>query len=94
VAAAVSTPDYVVLRHGLDVPEEYRSARHEGLWLDRRDVPVGPSAGGDRCAADPAVGQAVAEPTGRFEARDDGAVAEVWEIRLRTPNERRRAAEG
>jgi hypothetical protein len=74
-------PDYVVLRHGLDVPDEYRSERHEGLWLDRRDVPIGPPGA-------PA-GQAVAEPTGRVETREDGAVAEVWEIRLTTPNEQR-----
>lgn len=82
-------PDYVVLRHGPDVPDEYRSERREGQWLDRRDVPVrapgprGPNATGITES------RAVAEPTGRFETRDDGAVAEVFEIRLMTPNEQR-----
>lgn len=78
--------DYVVLRHGPDIPEEYWSPRHEGLWMDRRGIrraaPTGPLAA--------STGMAIAEPTNRFEIRDDGAVAEVWEIRLATPNERRR----
>jgi hypothetical protein len=71
--------DYIVLRHGLDLPDEYRSAPFEGLWIDRSDVAF------DRQGTDPAV----AEPAGRFEVRDDGVVAEVWEIRLTTPNEQR-----
>ena len=73
-------PDYIVLRHGPDVPERYWSISHEGLWIDRQSVRMGRPG---------IVGQAVAEPTNRIEVREDGAVAEVWEIRLTTPNEKR-----
>jgi hypothetical protein len=75
------TPDYIVLRHGLDIPREYWAEHLEGRWYDAGTVLVGKSK---------SIGQAVAEPAGRFEVRDDGAVAEVWEIRLTTPNEQSR----
>ena len=78
-------PDYVVLRHGLDIPEEYWSPRHEGLWLDRRNIRQAIPTSFDNVT----VSTAIAEPTNRLEIRDDGAVAEVWEIRLTTPNEQR-----
>jgi hypothetical protein len=74
--------DYVVLRHGPDVPDEYRAEHLEGRWYDLAHAPVGPAGFGPHALA-------VAEPAGRFEVRDDGAVAEVWEIRLTTPNEQR-----
>lgn len=74
--------DYIVLRHGPDIPDEYRAEHLEGRWYDAVYVPTGPPGLSNA--------DAVAEPTGRFEVRDDGAVAEVWEIRLVTPNERRR----
>lgn len=75
--------DLIVLRHGPDIPEEYWARNLEGNWYDRGVFPPGkyPQA---------VAPLAVAEPTGRFELRDDGAVAEVWEIRLTTPNEQRR----
>lgn len=80
-------PDHVVLRHGPDIPEEYWARHLEGRWYDISAAPVGKT---NAAMADPNVGAAIAEPTGRLEVRDDGAVAEVWEIRLATPNERRR----
>lgn len=79
----MTEPDYIVLRHGLDVPDEYRAEHMEGRWYDTEVVPTLP------LGKIPAL--AVAEPTGRFETRDDGAVAEVYEIRLTTPRERREA---
>jgi len=77
----VSESDYIVLRHGPDIPDEYRVERYEGRWYDRAVIST------SRISMGPP--QAIAEPAGRFEQRDDGAVAEVWEIRLATPNERR-----
>jgi len=78
----MAEPDLIVLRHGPDVPDEYRVEHYEGRWLDR----VG---GVFRIAKVDEPGPvAIAEPTGRFEQRADGAVAEVWEIRLATPKER------
>jgi hypothetical protein len=71
----------VVLRHGLDVPDEYRAPHLEGRWVDLDTIPT---------PLVPAPGAlAVAEPTGEFEQRDDGAVAEVYRIRLTTPNEQK-----
>lgn len=75
----MSDADYVVLRHGPDVPREYWADEIEGRLYDLGEMRPGFS-----------IGLAVAEPAGRFESREDGAVAEVWEIRLTTPNERRR----
>jgi hypothetical protein len=77
------TADYIVLRHGLDVPDEYRAEHLEGLWIDVSSMPTPPPY------APVAAGLAVAEPSGTFETRDDGAVAEVYLIRLTTPNEQR-----
>lgn len=79
-------PDHVVLRHGPDIPEEYWAHHLEGRWYDIGSVPIGRARSGD---VPPEVGMAVAEPSGRLEVRDDGAVAEVWEIRMTTPNERK-----
>ena len=74
-------PDYVVLRHSHDMPLEYWADRYEGYWYNLDSMP--------RIIARLEPALAVAEPTGRLEFRDDGAAAEVWEIRLTTPNERR-----
>lgn len=76
--------DHIVLRHGPDVPDEYRAEHLEGRWYDLGTVRVGLQGITPNSLA-------VAEPTGRFEMRDDGAVAEVYEIRLTTPNEQRRS---
>jgi hypothetical protein len=75
-------PDYIVLRHGPDVPDEYRVERYEGRWLDRQGSVFRIAKIGEPGPV------AIAEPSGRFEYRGGGAVAEVWEIRLATPNER------
>lgn len=82
----MTEPDYIVLRHGSDIPDEYRAEHLEGRWYDASAAPVRSPKG----EVPPEVGMAIAEPTGRLEVRDDGAVAEVWELRLATPNERRR----
>jgi hypothetical protein len=64
-------PDYVVLRRSPDLPSTFRVPR-EGWWFDRaRMIEAHPEW----------VGSAVAVPTGRFEFREDGAVAEVYEVR-------------
>lgn len=81
--------DYVVLRAHPDLPPGFLPPELEGRWYDLQRVPFLPS---DRAAGEapppPALGgpvasygpPAVAVPTGRFEVRDDGAVAEVWEV--------------
>jgi hypothetical protein len=76
-------PDLIVFRHGPDMPEEYWSPAYEGVWFNRNTVP---NLSWLDAMTD--TGDAYAEPTGRFEVREDGAVAEVWEIRLATPNEK------
>lgn len=65
-------PDYVVIRATEDLPAGFLPRELEGRWFDLRGFPLSLSD-------DP--GTAVAIPSGRFEVRDDGAVAEVWEVR-------------
>ena len=48
----------------------------EGFWYDRRDLFQRAVGRGVACGAG-----AIAVPVGRFEFRDDGAVAEVFEVR-------------
>lgn len=68
--------DYIVLR-APTVPGFDR----EGWWLDLFDVPPKPSDATGRAVLTSAGGVVlVAAPTGRFEVREDGAVAEVWEV--------------
>jgi hypothetical protein len=67
-------PDYVVIRPGVGLPDGFLPADLDGRWYDRATIPTvwrpdGPTEG------------AVAVPAGRFEYREDGAVAEVWEVR-------------
>lgn len=75
-------PDYVVVRRGPDMPDEWLMPDGlEGKWFDRSAVPVA-APGAPRNAERHTTSSAMAaEPTGRFEVRDDGAVAEVWELR-------------
>lgn len=77
----MAEPDYVVVRRGPDIPDEWVLPDGlEGRWFDRATMPVrSPSADGARRTG-VSIGTAQAVPTGRFEYRDDGAVAEVWEI--------------
>jgi hypothetical protein len=72
--------DHIVLRHGPDIPHEHWAQHLEGVWLDVDN------RGRVAAIRTPA---AVAEPTLQFEYRDDGAVAQVYEIRLTIPNETR-----
>lgn len=65
-------PDYVVLRIAPDLPRGFIPARFDGLWLSRP---------AHHARLTRLVDGAVAVPTGRFEVRDDGAVAEVYEFR-------------
>lgn len=76
-------PDYVVVRRGPDVPAEWSVGDVEGKWFDRSTMPPPPPPEAlDRFRKDGGVVSGVAAvPTGRFETRDDGAVAEVFELR-------------
>lgn len=64
--------DYIVIRAAADLPEGFLPDRLDGMWFDLDQV--------DRSSSLNLSG-AVAVPSGRFEVRDDGAVAEVWEVR-------------
>jgi len=72
-------PDYIVIRPAADLPEGFLPEDFDGRWYDRNDVPFGPPP--DSVFARPGGASAVAIPTERFESREDGAVAEVWEVR-------------
>lgn len=77
---ANSEPDYIVVRAHPDLPAGFLPEKIEGLWLDmsglpKDDEPI-PVRGRYRIGS-----EAVAIPTGRFEQRDDGAVAEIYEVR-------------
>lgn len=79
-------PDYVVLRAGLDLPDGWMPPEMDGRWYDRSQFPTrgeaeASAARSEFVAAGGAVAIASAAPTSRFEVRDDGAVAEVWEVR-------------
>lgn len=69
----MSEPDYIVVRAAPNLPPGFLPRGLDGKWFDRATLPEqhGPYQWGD----------SVAVATGRFEARDDGAVAEVFEIR-------------
>ena len=70
-------PDYVVIRPAAGLPEGVMPEGLDGKWFDKSRMAYG---GGKVSVGVPAVSyQAV--PTGRLETRDDGAVAEVWEVR-------------
>ncbi|PZG16486.1 hypothetical protein C1I95_17595 [Micromonospora craterilacus] len=65
---AADEPDYVVVRPHPDLPAGFLPPDLDGRWFDRSALRLGS-------------GTAVAVPSGRFEVRDDGAVAEVYEVR-------------
>lgn len=71
----MTEPDYIVLRpgetfDGKDVPNGIN-----GSWYDKSQIPVYC----DRIETT----YWVAEPTNQFETRDDGAVAEIWEVNIK-----------
>ncbi|MGH3372382.1 MAG: hypothetical protein ACRDPR_20535 [Nocardioidaceae bacterium] len=73
--------DYIVIRPGAGLPPGFLPPDQNGLWLDRSTIQPGPAPGSE-VAPGVVMSEAVAVPTGRFEVRqDDGAVAEVWEVR-------------
>lgn len=69
----MNEPDYIVVRPASDLPAGFLPDYWDGRWIDLEDLHR------RRPAID--VGEAVAIPTGRFEVRDDGAVAEIYEVR-------------
>lgn len=66
-------PDFIVIRPAPDLPPGFLPPHLDGRWFDTTEVPLS--------YAEPGSGCAVAVPAGRFEVREDGAVAEVWEVR-------------
>lgn len=74
-------PDYIVYRFSPDMPEEWRPPQMDGWWVDRNTVPEYSTLQEKRGARDPEPGECVAIATGRFETREDGRIAEVFEIR-------------
>lgn len=68
--------DYVVLRPAPGISSASIGDYWFGRWLDLAHVPV---VDGRRVAA-MGIAQWTARPSGRFEYRDDGACAEVWEM--------------
>lgn len=65
--------DFIVIRAGPGLSEGFLPKDLDGRWYNLRDVPQAykeQESGG------------VAVPTGKFEVRDDGAIAEVWEIQI------------
>lgn len=66
-------PDFVVIRPAPGLPPGFFPPELDGKWFDRESFPT---------RVGPPVEHAVTPvPTGRFEYRDDGAVAEVYEVR-------------
>ncbi|MGW4422554.1 hypothetical protein [Streptosporangium sp. NPDC004631] len=74
----MSKPDYIVIRPSADLPDGFLPDRLNGRWFDRAEMSIGPDDDGEMVAR---LGGAVAVPAGRFESREDGAVAEVYEVR-------------
>jgi hypothetical protein len=75
----VNEPDYIVIRPAPDLPPGFLPDRENGRWYDRATMPVADEE--QRMNALVRYGGGVAVATGRFEVRDDGAVAEVYEVR-------------
>lgn len=71
-------PDYIVIRPAADLPAGFLPARWDGLWLNRSGLGPPPLDPFDARHFESGV---VAVPTGRVESREDGVVAEVWEVR-------------
>jgi hypothetical protein len=82
----MSESDYVVVRRAPDLPAAFNTGDLDGKWFDRATLPIRTEDPEDRAErfrkSGGTASSAVAVPTGRFEVRDDGAVAEVYEIRV------------
>lgn len=72
---------FIVIRRAPDLPTEFDIGDLEGKWLDRLQVPFV----GHCTESDPTdellLGDAVARATGHYELREDGAAAEIYEVR-------------
>ena len=66
---------YGVIRRAADLPESFQIGDLDGKWIEISDP-----RSFDRHSR-PARADAIAVPTGRFEANEAGAVAEVYEVR-------------
>lgn len=79
VALQADSPDYAVLRPGAGLPDGWLHDDVDGRWITRPSSPLYVVL---RAATElqfpPEQGHA--SPTGRLEVRDDGAIAEVWEV--------------
>jgi hypothetical protein len=75
----MSEPDYVVIRPAPGLPDGFLPPHWDGRGIDRATVPQVYTPPGAHMTS------ATAVPTGRFEVRDDGAVAEVFEVRGASP---------
>jgi hypothetical protein len=67
------TSNLIVVRPAPDLPPGFLPADLDGKWFDVSLMPEGIESF--------SYGDAVAVPSGRFETREDGAVAEVYEVR-------------
>jgi hypothetical protein len=68
-------PDYIVIRPAAGLPEGFLPRHWDGLWLDRAQIGIAlPNLAFETAST------AVAGATGRFEVREDGVVAEVFEV--------------
>lgn len=75
----MSEPDYIVIRPAADLPPGFLPEREDGRWYDRGAMPQADAE--SNMDALIRYGGGVAVATGRFEVREDGAVAEVYEVR-------------
>lgn len=66
-------PDYIVVRAAPGLPTGFLPPSLDGKWFDRSQLP-------EICGAY-RWGDAVAVASGRFEVREDGVLAEVFEVR-------------
>lgn len=64
---------YIVIRAAADLPEGFLPPDLEGRWYDLADIPSD--------GVDWSVGGGVAVVTDRFERREDGVTARVYEVR-------------
>jgi hypothetical protein len=71
----MNEPDYVVIRPAPGLPDGFVPPHWDGRWIDRATLPQIYAPPGGQWSS------ATAVPTGHFEVREDGAVAEVFEVR-------------
>lgn len=73
----------IVIRRAPDLPLDFHIGDLDGKWFDRLNVPwVGHCTEDDPTDELLFGGTAVARATGRYEQREDGAFAEVYEVRV------------